>query len=105
MVFVEGLLGGIHRDMLRPRFGYHHHHRVRKRPACCQEQLEHVVECSSIALVHRCDDREDLRNIATERRGFEHRMTRSHPIDVAAQGIDLAVVNHVAVWVCQLPMS
>ena len=91
--------------MPRPRFGYHHHHRVRERPACRQEQFERVVECGGVALLHRCHDREQLGNIASNRRRFEHCLPRSHPIDVAAQGIDLAVVDHVAVRVRQLPLS
>ena len=33
----------------------------------------------------------------------EHRLARGHPVDVAAQRVDLAVVDHVAVRVRQLP--
>jgi hypothetical protein len=44
VVLVEGLAGVIHRLVVGPRFGNHHHHRMRERAPGEHEELEGVVE-------------------------------------------------------------
>ena len=67
-----------------------------------REQLEHVVERRRVrpAGAH---DREDLRQVVAEQLGGELGLARAHPVDVAAQRVDLAVVGDHPVRVRQLP--
>jgi hypothetical protein len=80
----------------------HHHHRVRERAAGEDEQLERVVEHRRVAAV-RVDDREDLLDVVAEELGLEERLAGVHPVDVAAERVDLAVVRDVAVRVRAVP--
>ena len=82
--------------------GDHHHHRVRDRAAAQHEQLEHVVEDRRVraTLAH---DRDHLLQVVAEQLGGELRLACAHPVDVAAQRVDLAVVGDHPVRVGQLP--
>ena len=82
--------------------GDHHHHRVRQRPACEHEQLEHVVEVGRVRAC-RADDRQHLVQVVAEELGGELRLARAHPVDVAAHRVDLAVVGDHPVGVRELP--
>ena len=80
----------------------HHHHRVRQRPPREQEQLEHVVEVRGVGAA-RAYDRQHLAKIVAEELRGELRLAGAHPVDVAAHGVDLAVVGDQAVRVGELP--
>ena len=81
----------------------HHHHRVGQRAAREHEQLEHVVERRRVRAAG-AHDRQQLRQVLlAEQLGRELRLARPHPVDVAAQRVDLAVVGDVAVRVRELP--
>ena len=81
----------------------HHHHRVRQRAAGEHEQLEHVVEGRRVRAAG-AHDRQQLREVlVAEQLGGELGLAGAHPVDVAAQRVDLAVVGDVAVRVRQLP--
>ena len=82
--------------------GDHHHHRVREAAAGQREQLEHVVERRRVGPAG-ADDRQDLRKVVAEQLGGELRLARAHPVDVAAQRVDLAVVGDHPVRVRELP--
>ena len=82
--------------------GDHHHHRVRQRAAGEHEQLEHVVERRRVRAAGP-HDRQDLRQVVAEQLGGELRLARAHPVDVAAQRVDLAVVGDHPVRVRELP--
>ena len=82
--------------------GDHHHHRVRDAAAGDREQLEHVVERRRVRAAGP-DDRQDLRQVVAEQLGRELRLARAHPVDVAAQRVDLAVVGDHPVRVRELP--
>jgi hypothetical protein len=76
----------------------HHHHRVRERAAREHEQLEDVVERRGIRAA-LADDRDDLVEVAPEQRGGELRLARPHPVLVAHERVDLAVVgDHAVGW-------
>ena len=79
-----------------PGLGHHHHHRVRERPAREHEQLQHRVERRRVRSAGR-DHRPHLGELA------QHVLTRAHPVDVAAQRVDLAVVGDEAERVRQRP--
>ena len=84
------------------RLGDHHHHRVRERAAREHEQLEHVVEDRRVRAA-LADHRQHLREVVAEQLGRELRLARAHPVDVAAQRVDLAVVGDHPVRVRERP--
>ena len=102
VVLVEGLLLVAHRLVAGPGLGDHHHHRVGERPAREVEELEAVVEHRRVRAA-RVDDGEDLRDVPPEELGLDHRLAGVHPVDVAAQRVDLAVMDEVAVGMGPLP--
>ena len=87
--------------MVLPRLGNHHHDGVGDRAAGALQQLERVVELPRVA-GGRIDDREELPHVVEER-GPEHRLTGEHPVHVAAQRVDLAVVRDEAVRMGAVP--
>ncbi len=80
----------------------HHHRRVRQRAARQHQQLEHVVEGRRIRAAG-ADDGLDLLDVLTEQLRSELRLARPHPVDVAHQRVDLAVVGDHAVRVGAVP--
>ena len=72
-----------------------------ERPAEVQ-QLEHLVEAGRVAGPRRAD-RVDARQVALNQRRLEQRLAGPHPVAVAGQRVDLAVVAQVAVRVGQRP--
>jgi len=81
---------------------HHHHQRVRQRATREDEQLEHVVEDRGVGAAG-LDDRQHLRDVVAEELRGELRLARPHPVDVAAQRVDLAVVSDHAIRVGELP--
>ena len=102
VVLVEGAQRRVHGIVVLPRLRDHHQDGVRQRPAGHHQQLEHVVEDRAVA-APLADDRHDLLQILTEQIGLEQRLARLHPVDVAAQRVDLAVVRDEAVGMGQRP--
>ena len=82
--------------------GDHHHHRVRQRAAAEGEQLEHVVERRRVRARGPYDG-DDLLDVVAEELGGQLRLARAHPVGVAAQRVDLAVVGDHPVRVRELP--
>ncbi len=80
----------------------HHHHRVRQRAAGEHQQLEHVVERRGVRVAGR-DDRHDLLQVQPEEARGQLRLACAHPVDVAHQRVDLAVVGDHAVRVRERP--
>ena len=105
MVFVEILLRLLHRQMIAPRFRYHHHHRMRQRAPGGKQQLKRVVEACGVALRVLADDGQKLADVVPQRIGREHPLARRHPVDIAAQRVDFAVVNHEAIRMRQPPCA
>ena len=66
------------------------------------EQFQGVVEAGRIA-AGLVDDRQELRDVVAEQVGAKAALARAHPVEVAAQGVDLAVVGQVAEGLGQLP--
>ena len=99
---VEGPPLGRHALVSGPRLGNHHQDGVRQRAARHDEELEHVVERRRVAAAF-ADDRQDLLEIVAEELGRHQRFARLHPVDVAAQRVDLAVVGDVPIRMRQRP--
>jgi hypothetical protein len=102
VVLVEGLLLRAHRLVPAPGLGDHHHHGLRDGAPRQVEQLEHVVEHGRVRPLE-VDHGQDLPDVVAEQVGPHHRLAGVHPVDVAAQGVDLAVVRDVAVGVGAAP--
>ncbi len=95
---VEGLAGGVHLGVVLPRLGDHHQHGVRQGPATEVQQLEDLVEGRGVRPVRRADRVEAL-EVARDDVAAQHRLARAHPVAVALDGVDLAVVGDVSVGV------
>ena len=104
VVLVERALLLVHRLVPGPRLRDHHHHRVGQGAAGQDQQLEHVVEHRGVAAlgVHHG---QDLPQVVAERLRLEQALPRVHPVDVAAQGVDLAVVADQPVGVRARPVG
>ena len=102
MVFVEGAALLIHERIARPGLGHQHHGRVGQRVAALGQEFERVVEAGGVRLAF-IGDGPQLGDVGAEQLGVDGRLTRRHPVDVAAQGVDLAVVRHHPVGVGQRP--
>ena len=102
MKFVERAAVGVHALMIFPRFGNHHHHGVRQFAAGHDEQFHTVVKLGGVAAVG-VDHGHDLLDVGTQSFGFEVGLGRLHPVHIAAQRIDFAVVRDEAVRMRTIP--
>ena len=102
VVLVKRASIGRHRRVRFPRFGNEHRHRVRQRPAGERQHLQHVVDRRRVTLVGAADWEERLGAIP-ESGGSHRRFAHAHPIQISAQGVDLAVVAEEAVRMRQPP--
>ncbi len=102
VVLVEGALVLVHVGIAGPRFGDEHGHDVGKRTSRLEEEFDGIVERSGVAALGHDDGVEILDFFAVERI-VEDRLAGGHPADVAADGVDFAVVGDVAIGVRQLP--
>jgi hypothetical protein len=104
VVLVEGPAVILHQLVVLPGLRDHHRHSVREAAPCQVEELQSVVEGGGVALV-RLDDGRELLHVLAEEGGLEAALAGAHPVEVPPQGVDLAVVRHVAVGVRQVPGS
>ena len=85
-----------------PRLGHEHHHHVRQRATARDEEVDDVVERRRVGAA-RADDRLEVVDVLVEELAREERLARAHPVLVAAQRVDLAVVRDEPVRVRALP--
>ncbi len=102
VIFVERTALGIHQRIAGPGLGNQHHHRVRQGVAAGDEQFERVVDAGGVGLAVR-DQRPHLVEIGTQQVGGHRTAPRRHPVDVAADRVDFAVVGEKAVGMRQAP--
>ena len=102
IVLVKGAPLRIHQRIFRPGLGDQQHHRMRQRVAAGDQDLQRVVDAGGVRLAVR-DERPHLVEIRADQ--FRcHRMPPGiHPVDVAADGVDLAVMRQEAVGMRQPP--
>ena len=93
---VEGLPLRAHALVVGPRLGDHHHDRLRQGASRQHQQLQAVVEHSRVAAV-LADDRQQLLEVLAEQLGLEQGLAGPHPVHVAPEGVDLAVVRQIPV--------
>ena len=102
VIFVEGATLRIHRRIAGPGFRDKHHRRVGEAVAAHRQKFESVVEAGGVGLAF-IRNRPELRDVAAEQRRRDGRLPRRHPVDVAPQRIDLAVVRDHPIRVRELP--
>ncbi len=102
VVFVEGAPLLVHQRIARPGLRDHHHHRVRERVAALHQEFERVVEAGGVGLA-LVGDRPELVDVVAEQRRRHRGLPRRHPVVVAAQRVDLAVVGDHPVGMRQRP--
>ena len=91
MEFIEGALLRGHGFVVLPGLRDHHHQRLRERPAGQVEEFEDVVHDRRVRSI-QVDRRQRLGQLISEELGAELSLAGVHPVDVAAQRVDLAVV-------------
>ena len=102
VVFVEGAPLLVHERIARPGLRNHHHHGVRERVAALHQEFERVVEAGGVGLAF-VGDRPELVDVVAEQRRRHRRLPRRHPVVVAAQRVDLAVVRDHPVGMRERP--
>ncbi len=99
---VERPARGVHLLVVLPGLRDHHEHGVRQRPATEVQQLEHLVEGGRVRRV-RGADREQALEVAGDQVRGQLALPGPHPVAVALDGVDLAVVGDHPVGVCERP--
>ena len=99
---VEGPAGRVHLLVVLPGLRDHHQDRVRERAAAEVQQLEHLVEGRRVRGVRGADRVEPLEVAGDQVRG-QLALAGPHPVAVALDGVDLAVVGDHPVGVRQRP--
>gem|GEM_PF-6846870 len=95
VIFVKSAPVRTHQRIVRPGFRNHHHHRVGKRIAARHQKFERVVESRGVRNVV-ADQRPELLQIRAQTFGTHVVAAGVHPIHVAAERVDFAVVAQVA---------
>ena len=104
VVLVVGAQVGIHVVPVLPRLRDHHQHGFGELATRQHQELERVVEARRVARAFAHDRIEPLQVFAEQRRG--HRAFAGvHPVLVAADRVDLAVVREVAERVREIPRA
>ena len=98
---VERPLGGVHLVVVLPGLRDHHQDGVVQRAPTEVQQLEGLVEPGGVGGARRADRKGPLD--AGDARRTEHGLAGAHPVLVALDGVDLAVVGDVAVRVGERP--
>src|SRR6185436_14195859 len=75
---------------------------MRQRTTSESEQLQHVVDRRRIALLLATNREQAGQSLAESRRRHDA-FADTHPVEIAAQRIDLAVVTEEPVWMRQPP--
>ena len=102
VVLVEGSYLRLHGLVVVPRLRDHHQHSVRERPPVHDQELEHVVERGGVT-ARFLDHRQGLLQVLFHHLGAAERRARPHPVDIAAQRVDLTIVGDVAVRMRERP--
>ena len=102
VIFIEGAAALIHQGIAGPGFRNHHHDGVRKRIAALHQEFERVVEAGGVALA-LIGDRPQPGDVLAVQLGGHGGLARRHPVDVAAQRVDLAVMRDHPVGMRQRP--
>ncbi len=103
VVFVKGPFVVRHGLVVFPGLRDHHHHGVGQGAAGQHQKFQAVVEHGGVRPVG-VDDGQEFFQVLAEKIGPEQRLPSMHPVDVAAQCVDFAIVDDVAVRVGPVPV-
>ena len=103
VVLVKRAATLVHAGVLFPRLGNHHHHRLADRVTGHGEQLQAIVKGGGVRLGGETD-RVELLQVSAKHWRAHHAFARFHPVVIALDGVDFAVVRHVTVRVRQRPL-
>ncbi len=92
----------VHQRIVVPGFRDQHHHGMAERVAAGHQQFQRIVEAGGIRDAVG-DQRPELRQVVTQHFRLQRLATCCHPVDVAACGVDLAIVTDQAERVRQRP--
>ena len=102
VIFVEGAALLVHQRIAGPGFRDQHHHGVGHGIAALHQEFERIVETGGVRLAF-VGDRPQLGNVVAEQGRGDRSLARRHPVDVAAQRVDLAVMRDHAIGMGELP--
>ena len=85
-----------------PRFGQQHGRGTRERTPVHDQELEHIVQNRGVGAL-AVDDGHHALKIVLQHGAVQVGFAGANPVDVALEGIDLAVVDDKAVGMCALP--
>ncbi|SPU68132.1 Uncharacterised protein [Brucella neotomae] len=102
MIFVERAALIRHQLVARPCFRDQHHHGMCKAVAALMQEFERIVETGRIRLA-LIGNWPELGNIVAEQFAIDRSLARRHPVDIAAQRVDFAVMGDHAVGVGKTP--
>ncbi len=103
VVLVERAAGRVHGGVVLPRLRDHHQHAVRQRPAAEVEQLQDLVEGGRVGGVRGADGEDAVQHAVAEGVRRQLGLAGLHPVPVALDRVDLAVVRDEAVRVGERP--
>ena len=95
VILVESAPVGAHRFVRAPRLGDHHEHGERQRTPGHVEEFEHLIETGGVRIAFE-HDRKQLLQVVAEQIRFAQGFARAHPVRIAAQRVDFAVVGDIA---------
>ena len=102
VVLVEGPALGVHQRVAGPGLRDQHHHRLGQRNAAGDEELQGVVEAGGVRLAVR-DQRPHLVEVRAQEIALQRAPAGVHPVHIAPDRVDLAVVGDEPVRVGELP--
>ena len=100
---VEGLFERVHLGVAVPGFGHQHHHHVRQRAARVQQNFHHVIEAGRVRLPGIDHRQQHVHFLGREVGRHVVAQARVKPVQIAAQGVDFAIMRQKAERLGQLP--
>ena len=102
MIFIEGASRRIHQIIARPCLWNQRHHDMRQWLPGGEQQFDGVIQTCGVGTAD-ADQRVQFRKVVSEQIGGQAGFSRPHPVPVAIDGIDFAVMGDVAVWMGKRP--
>ena len=102
VVLIELLPEGSHVGHVLPGLRDEHHHRVQEPSARHRQRFGGVIELRGVAS-RFLDDRNELAYLLPPHLAPQLGFSGTEPVDVALEGVDLAIVSQEAKWLSQEP--
>ena len=102
VIFIKSAAAFIHQRIAAPCLWHQHHHRMSKRISTRQQQFERIIKAGRIRLTMR-NDWPDLVEIRPQQITFHCAAARIHPVHIAANCVDFAIMRDQAERMRQTP--